>query len=97
MESLSEQATELYLALVAHVTENRLHNVLSKIPDAGNLTKGDSGRLCGLLSRDALEDFKKDYGGALEELDPKERKAIQRSFGSEAMRLVTKHLLAEAK
>ena len=83
---LSKDGAGLCQMLLAHVTQNRLQNVLSKLPDV--CTAKDCGRVCGLLSQDAMEDFKKDFGDSFDALGKKERKAIQKCFASDVMTLV---------
>eukprot|EP00529_Nitzschia_sp_RCC80_P016189 CAMPEP_0113501130 /NCGR_PEP_ID=MMETSP0014_2-20120614/32775_1 /TAXON_ID=2857 /ORGANISM="Nitzschia sp." /LENGTH=673 /DNA_ID=CAMNT_0000395667 /DNA_START=47 /DNA_END=2067 /DNA_ORIENTATION=- /assembly_acc=CAM_ASM_000159 len=87
MDDISDKGADLLRKLLAYATENRLQNVLSKMPETPTTAK-DCGRLCGLLSQDALEDFKKDFGQAFEALDPKERKSIQKTFATRVKELV---------
>ena len=87
MDELSDKGVDLFEKLLVYATENRLQNVLSKIPETP-LSSYDCGRLCGLLSKDALEDFKKDFGQEFQALDPKERKYIQKNFATSVKELV---------
>ena len=87
MDELSGKGVDLLEKLLAYPTENRLQNVLSKMPETPTSSK-DCGRLCGLLSQDVLEDFKKDFGQEFQAMDPKERKYIQKSFPTSVKELV---------
>jgi len=84
--NLSRRGEILEDILLAHITENRLSNVLSKLSE--ECTINDAGRLCRLLCHDAMEEFKKDYIEAYDELDPKEQKIIRKNFGTRGISLV---------
>merc|ERR1711953_978885 len=83
---ISTRGAELEDILIAHITENRLSNVMSKLSEP--CTADDAGRVCKLLCQDAMEEFKKDFVEAYDELDPKEQKIIRKNFGTQAMSLV---------
>lgn len=86
----SSEGQELMGILLAHVTDNRLDNVLSKLPTPP--TKKETGQVCGMLCKDALDDFHKDHGDEYGKLKPKEQKEIQKVFGRRAMEVVSNKL-----
>lgn len=66
-KSFAEEASD-------YITDNRLHNVISKI---GKITDQDFGKLAGLFTQDVLKDFKKDHSEKIESLDKDILKLIQ--------------------
>jgi Rnl2 family RNA ligase len=72
--SYSEQLKELLPVAEAYVTENRLNNVVSKIGHV-SIPK-DMGKLIGLFSKDALEDFLKEHSGRYASLEKSEQKIL---------------------
>ena len=84
-DKISETAEKLAEEVLNYVTANRLNNVISKI---GEVTQKDFGRLVGMLSKDVLEDFDKDYHSELEALEKKEQKLIKKSLSNSAGKLV---------
>ncbi len=85
----SEQVIKLQEAISSYVTENRLNNVISKI---GEINKSDFGRLIGMLTKDIVEDFNKDYGSLLQNLEKKEVKVITKSISKLTCKLVENKL-----
>ena len=90
--ALSGRGVELADILRAHITTNRLSNVLSKLPDRESVTVKDFNRIVGLFSRDAFDEFEKDYAGDFAALNPKEKKLVKKRFGSEAAALIRSSL-----
>ena len=85
-----EQVASLQHELLGYLTENRLSNVLSKI---GEVTLRDFGRVIGLFTADAWEDFEKDFGGELNVLEKAELKMVRASMGKQAVPLVRQRLM----
>lgn len=72
--SYSPELSLMLDTIASYVTENRLSNVLSKIGEVS--FPHDIGRVMGMLSRDALEDFIKENECAYMELDRAEQKLV---------------------
>jgi Rnl2 family RNA ligase len=70
----SEPLKELLPIAEQYVTENRLNNVISKIGHV-SIPK-DMGKLIGLFSKDALEDFLKEHSGRYASLEKSEQKIL---------------------
>lgn len=87
-EPLPEKIVKLQEAAETYVTENRLNNVLSKL---GEVTQKDFGKILGLFNKDILQDFAKDYGKILKELDKKEQKLINKSASTNAAKLIREY------
>lgn len=87
---LTETGEKMKDMLVAHLTENRLRNVISKV---GEVTQKDFGKLMGLFTSDAIEDFEKDYSEEFNSLEDKEQKLIKKYFGGKAAELIRKNFL----
>jgi Rnl2 family RNA ligase len=87
---LSELGEKMKDMLVAHLTENRLRNVISKV---GNITQKDFGKLMGLFTSDAIEDFEKDYSEEFNTLEDKEQKLIKKYFAGKASELIRQNFL----
>lgn len=88
-EPLSERVVQLQEAIAGYVTENRLHNVVSKIGEVG---ERDIGRVLGLFNKDVFEDFVKDYGTVFTDLEKKEQKMITKSIGRSSATLVKQYI-----
>jgi len=84
-EKISDAAQTLSEIISEYVTVNRLNNVISKIGDVG---AGDFGKVIGLLSKDALEDFTKDYRSEIDQLEKKEQKIVRKALNRKASQLV---------
>jgi Rnl2 family RNA ligase len=80
--SYSEALKELLPVAEAFVTENRLNNVVSKIGHV-SIPK-DMGKLIGLLSKDAIEDFLKEYATPYAALEKNEQKVLNTHISKEA-------------
>jgi Rnl2 family RNA ligase len=90
----SDALKELLLEVEAYVTENRLNNVVSHIGEI-SLPK-DFGKLMGLFSKDALEDFMKDFGNRFSALDKCEQKSLTRELNKMTSTLVKRIYLSQA-
>jgi Rnl2 family RNA ligase len=86
---LSEQVILLQEAILAYVTENRFQNLLSK---TGEFTKSEFGKTLGLLSKDVVDDFKKDYSESFGKLDRKEQKQITKFIAKPCAALIHQYL-----
>ncbi len=82
---LSENGKVLFDELMSLITENRLKNVISKI---GKIENKDFGKMMGLLSLDAYEDFCKSFLKPFEDLEKEEQKKIKKQMNNEASKLV---------
>lgn len=80
--------------LEAYVTENRLNNVISHIGEVTLPT--DFGKIMGMFSKDILEDFMKEHGGAYTALDKCEQKSLNRELNKLATGFVKEILLSKA-
>ena len=84
-QEIPEKVRLLQEAIISYITENRLSNVISKI---GEITNKDFGKVIGMFNKDVIEDFTKDYGERLSELEKKERKMVTKSIGKHTAKLV---------
>ncbi|OJV37937.1 MAG: RNA ligase, Rnl2 family [Bacteroidales bacterium 36-12] len=84
----SEDLNKLLPIIESYVTENRLDNVVSKI---GNVSvPKDFGKLIGLLSKDILDDFLKEYSSDYALLEKSEQKISNRHINKLATELIKK-------
>lgn len=90
----SDELKALLPEMEAYVTENRLANVVSHIGEI-SLPK-DFGRLMGMFSKDALDDFLKEHGAAYAALDKCEQKSLNREINKLATDLVKQVYLSQA-
>ncbi|MEO1051300.1 MAG: RNA ligase family protein [Bacteroidota bacterium] len=84
-EPIREEVERFKLLIEDYINENRLSNVLSKLNEK---EAKNAGKLIGLLSKDALEDFEKDYGEMFNELDKKDQKLVKKHLNSKSANLV---------
>lgn len=84
----SPELVELEAIAESYVTENRLNNVISKIGTV-SLPK-ELGRLIGLLSKDAQDDFLKENTGCYAALEKSEQKILNRHINKMATALIKK-------
>ena len=84
----SEELNNLLVVVEEYITENRLNNVISKIGEI-SIPK-DFGRLIGLLSKDTLEDFEKEYSSDYALLEKSEQKILNRHINKQATELIKK-------
>lgn len=73
----------------AYITENRVNNVISHL---GEVTVEDFGKILGMASKDALEDYKKDYG-TLNKMEKVEEKMVTKYLQREMATVVRQVLL----
>lgn len=73
----------------AYVTENRVHNVISHL---GEVSVEDFGKVLGLSSKDALDDYKKDFG-TLNLMQKQEEKMVTKHLQCEMAKIVKKILV----
>lgn len=84
----SEELNKLLPVVEEYITENRLNNTISKI---GEVTfPKDTGRLIGLFSKDALDDFLKEHSGSYASLEKSEQKILNRHVNKLATDLIKK-------
>eukprot|EP01156_Anaeramoeba_ignava_P011198 Anaeramoba_ignava/a482295_7.p2 GENE.a482295_7~~a482295_7.p2 ORF type:complete len:330 (-),score=4.34 a482295_7:666-1655(-) len=88
-KELPEKVKQLQELIMDYVTDNRLNNVLSK---TGEISIQDLGKVLGLFAADVIEDFMKDYGQDMAQLEKKEQKLITKSFNKKAVELVKARL-----
>ena len=73
----------------AYCTENRVTNVISHL---GEVTVEDFGKILGMASKDALDDYKKDYS-TLNLMEKKEEKMVTKFLQAEMAKIVKKLVL----
>jgi len=86
-DPLSNDAQFILEELMSYLTENRLRNVLSH-GDIPNITSKDFGKIVGLLSKDAFDDFMKDYEDKFNALDKKEQSKVKKMMNKGAGNVV---------
>ena len=84
--SYSEALNELLAEIEQYVTENRLHNVVSKIGHVS--VPKDTGKLIGLFSKDILDDFLKEYSSEYALIEKSEQKIVNKHINSLATNLI---------
>lgn len=72
-----------------YVNENRLRNVLSKL---GDVTQKDFGKLLGMMIKDVVEDYVKDFD-TLDSLDKADRKKFNKELGKDIGNLIRPNFL----
>lgn len=82
----SKELSYMLIITEEYVTENRLNNTISKISDVS--FPKDTGKLIGLLSKDILEDFLKEYSGIYASLEKSEQKILNRHINKQATDLI---------
>ncbi|MBF0452031.1 MAG: RNA ligase, Rnl2 family [Candidatus Magnetomorum sp.] len=87
---ISDAANQLWESMEQLVTENRLRNVISKI---GKIEQSDFGKLMAAFSKDALEDFNKDYEDPFKSLDKKEQKHLSRQLNNACSKRIRANFL----
>lgn len=85
---LNEEEQKVLEEMLSYVNENRLRNVLSKV---GEVTNKDFGKIMGMFQKDAHDDFLKDNGDVLEDLDNANN--IKKTFGKECAELIRSNFL----
>ncbi len=84
----SRELMALMDEVACYVTENRLSNVVSHIGEV-SIPK-DFGKIMGLLSKDALEDFLKEHGEEYSDLEKSEQKILNKELNRLATELTKK-------
>jgi Rnl2 family RNA ligase len=84
----SKELNNMLIITEEYVTENRLNNTISKIGDVS--FPKDTGKLIGLLSKDILDDFLKEYSGTYASLEKSEQKTLNRHINKQATDLIKK-------
>lgn len=87
---LSNEANNLLVELERFVNPNRLANVMSKEND---LDSTQIGKLIGLLSKDAFEDFLKEFEPLFKSLEKVEQKRLTKQLNQYSAKLVRQELL----
>lgn len=90
----SEALKALLPEVEVYVTENRLSNVVSHIGEV-HFPK-DFGKVMGLFSKDALDDFLKEHGSAYTALDKCEQKSLNKELNKLCTTLVKKVFMNQA-
>lgn len=86
-EELSHETNFLCKEIYKLITQNRLHNVISKIGEI-NPNK-DYGRLLGLYNKDVLSDFLKNFQNPYDALEKHESKALNKFVNKHAGQLIS--------
>jgi len=86
----SKEAHTLLTELECYINPNRLANVMSK---ESNLDSTQIGKLIGLLSKDAFEDFLKEFEIPFETLEKSEQKRLTKQLNQYSAKLVRQELL----
>ncbi|MDR1882492.1 MAG: RNA ligase, Rnl2 family [Prevotella sp.] len=84
----SKELIDIQTIVESFITENRLNNTIGKIGEVS--FPKDTGRLIGLLAKDVLEDFLKEYSGTYATLEKSEQKILNRHISKEAAELIKK-------
>jgi len=85
-----EQVERLRAEFISYITENRVQNVFSK---EGEIDDPKSiGRYIGFVMKDAQQDFEKDFGDQLQELEKKEKKHVFAGTAKMIVDILRKHL-----
>lgn len=87
---LSEQLQKLLDEAQLYVTENRLRNVISKV---GKVTNKDFGKLMGMFTKDAIEEFMKDFPDVMGTLEKSERKMLNKRLSNISAELIRTNFL----
>lgn len=90
---LSDEGNRLKDELILYINENRLRSVISH-GEIEEITQKSFGRLLGLFSKDALEDFVKDHGEAFDALEKKDKTVIKKVLNREAGNVIRPHFIS---
>lgn len=71
-----------------YVTENRLNNVISKVGEVS--FPKDTGKLIGLMSKDVVDDYLKEYSGRYAALEKSEQKILNKHINKLSTELIKK-------
>lgn len=83
-EEMPEIVKQAITEISAYINENRVNNVISHL---GEVSVKDIGKIIGLSSQDALEDYKKEYG-TLNMMEKSEEKMVTRYLNKEMSKIV---------
>lgn len=83
----SKKVSEIWENLQRYCTDQRFNNVISK---EGNITKKMTGKMIGLLNKDTLDEFNKDFPEWKKKLSKKESKKIKHRL-TEKSRVIVKN------
>lgn len=89
-KTLSKEANEMLKHLEAFVNTNRLNNVLSK---TGSFDIKQMGKFIGLLSKDAFEDFLKEFKSEFNNLEKVEQKELTKRLNQYSVKLIKQELM----
>jgi Rnl2 family RNA ligase len=89
-QEMSENFNYVLNEVIRYVTENRLKNVISKF---GDVTEKDFGKLCGMFTQDALNDFKKDNEPLYFTIVKEEQKILNKRANTECANMLRKNFL----
>ncbi|WP_299883253.1 RNA ligase family protein [uncultured Lacinutrix sp.] len=87
---LSKEANLLQVELERYINPNRLANVMSK---ESNLDSCQIGKLIGFLSKDAFEDFTKEFGTSFQLLEKVEQKRLTKQLNQCSAKLIRQEIL----
>lgn len=87
----SDELVALISDVEAYVTEQRLVNVISHIGEVR--VPNDFGKIMGLFSKDALQDFLKEHGGDYAGLEKSEQKNLNKELNKLCTDLVKKYYI----
>lgn len=90
---LSDKGKEVFSELHKYLTLNRLNNLISKI---GDYNKNGITKLSGLLMRDMMEEFNKDYPNLLTEINKPERKIVTGALSRKAVELIRNEIIMKS-
>jgi len=86
LPDLSEVAQGVLDEMVTYICKPRLQNVISKV---GVITDKDFGKLMGMMTKDVIEDYRKDNEGEFECIeDKKEQKRVTKAVGQQIANLI---------
>lgn len=84
----SKELLDIQAIVESFITENRLNNTISKIGEVS--FPKDTGRLIGLLAKDVLEDFLKEYSETYATLEKSEQKILNKYISKVSTELIKK-------
>lgn len=90
LPDLTEPSQKVLDDMTTYICKARLQNVISKI---GVVGEKDFGKLMGLMQKDLIEDYIKDFEGALTDLDKVEKKRVTKTVGQRVASLIREEFL----
>ena len=88
-QELPENIKQLQQLILGYISENRMNNVVSKI---GEFEMENMGKVLAMFAADVVEDFMKDHGIAMDDLDKKEQKEVTKLISKPAVALIKKKM-----